>query len=234
MKKGVIFDMDGVLIDSMPFHAEAMRIAVKEVINRDINKKTMYLLEGLPGSNLVKEIFRREKIDGGFDDKTIQTISKRKTEIFKAIQKSKAITGAKELIAELKACKCLKAVVSGSSKEEIESILDENIGSSAFDFIISGDDIEEGKGKPDPAPFQTALDRMNLEPSQAIVVENSPLGVEAAHNARIPFIVTLNNTPLDTQIDFDFHLRLDKSEQENRIFEDTKSAVAYLKDWCCT
>lgn len=234
MKKGVIFDMDGVLIDSMPFHAEAMRIAVKEVINRDINKRTVYLLEGLPGSNLVKEIFRREKIEGGFDDKTIRAISKRKTEIFKKIQKSKAIKGAKELIEELKACKCLKAVVSGSSKEEIESILDENIGSSAFDFIISGDDVSEEKGKPDPAPFQTALDRMNLEPSQAIVVENSPLGVEAAHNARIPFIVTLNNTPLDTQIDFDFHLWLDKGEQESRIFENTKSAVAFLKHWCCT
>ena len=137
MKKGVIFDMDGVLIDSMPFHAEAMRIAVKEVTNREISKKNIYLLEGLPGSKLVEEIFRREKIDGGIDHKTIKTISKRKTEIFKAIQKSKAINGAKELIEELKACKCLKAVVSGSSKEEIESILDENIGSSGFDFIIS-------------------------------------------------------------------------------------------------
>jgi HAD superfamily hydrolase (TIGR01509 family) len=234
MKKGVIFDMDGVLIDSMPFHAEAMRIAVKEITNREISKKNIYLLEGLPGSKLVEEIFRREKIDGGIDHKTIKTISKRKTEIFKAIQKSKAINGAKELIEELKACKCLKVVVSGSSKEEIESILDENIGSSGFDFIISGDDLKEGQGKPDPAPFQTALDRMKIEPSQAIVVENSPLGVKAAHNAHIPFIVTLNNTPLDMQIDFDFLLRLDKREREGRIFEDTKSAAAYLKYWCCS
>ena len=233
MKKGVIFDMDGVLIDSMPFHAEAMRIAVKEETNRDINKKTVYLLEGLPGSKL-EEIFRREKINGYIDDKTIKTINRRKTEIFKTIQKSKAINGAKELIEELNACKCLKAVVSGSSKEEIESILDENIGSSCFEFIISGDDVKEGQGKPNPAPFQTALNRLNLEPSQAIVIENSPLGVEAAHNARIPFIVTLNNTPLDMQVDFDFLLRIDKREREGRPFKNTKSAAAYLKSWCCT
>ena len=46
--------MDGVLIDSMSFHAEAMRLAIKEETKRDINRKIVYLLEGLPGSKLVK------------------------------------------------------------------------------------------------------------------------------------------------------------------------------------
>jgi HAD superfamily hydrolase (TIGR01509 family) len=86
----------------------------------------------------------------------------------------------KELINELKSCRCLKAVVSGSSKEEVESVLDENIGSNNFDFVISGDDLTKGQGKPDPASFQTALQRMNLTRSEAIVVENSPLVIEAA------------------------------------------------------
>ena len=89
MKKGLIFDMDGVLIDSMPFHAEAMKIAIKEKTNRDIDKKIIYLLEGLPGSKLVEEILRREKVDGNIDEEAIKGISKRKTEIFKSIQKSK-------------------------------------------------------------------------------------------------------------------------------------------------
>jgi beta-phosphoglucomutase-like phosphatase (HAD superfamily) len=234
MKKGLIFDMDGVLIDSMSFHAEAMYIAIKEKTNRDINKKIVYLLEGLPGSKLVEEIFRREKIDEDIDGKIVKSIGERKTKIFKSIQKSKAIIGAKELIDELKRCKCLKAVVSGSSKEEIGSILDQNIGSSSFDFVISGDDLKAGQGKPDPAPFQTALQQMKLEPSQAIVVENSPLGVEAAHNAHIPFIITLNDTPLDIHVDFDFLMRLDEGEREGRIFVDTKAAAGYLKNWCCT
>ena len=59
------------------------------------------------------------------------------------------------------------AVVSGSSKEKIESILDENIGSNNFDFVISGDDLKEGQGKPDPASFQIAK-RMNLLNSEAL------------------------------------------------------------------
>jgi beta-phosphoglucomutase-like phosphatase (HAD superfamily) len=51
------------------------------------------------------------------------------------------------LIRYMKGCRCLKAVVSGSSKEEIETVLDENIGSNNFDFVISGDDLKEGQGK---------------------------------------------------------------------------------------
>jgi beta-phosphoglucomutase len=120
--------MDGVLIDAMPFHAEAMRLAIKEETKRDINKKLVYLLEGLPGSKLVKEIFKREKIDENVDDNTAERVGKRKKEIFKEIQSSKPIEGARELINELKSCRCLKAVVSGSSKEEIETVLEKNIG----------------------------------------------------------------------------------------------------------
>jgi beta-phosphoglucomutase len=149
-------------------HAEAMRLAIKEQTKHDIDKKIVYLLEGMPGSKLVKEIFKRENIDENIDNKIAEKISKRKKEIFNEIQNSKPIEGARELIIDLKNCSCLKAVVSGSSKTEIGNILDENIGSNNFDLVITGDDLKEGQGKPDPAPFQTALQRMNLNSSQAL------------------------------------------------------------------
>lgn len=76
----------------------------------------------MPGSKLVKEIFIRENIDENIDDKIAEKISKRKKEIFKEIQNSKPIEGARELVNDLKSCSCLKAVVSGSSKAEIENI----------------------------------------------------------------------------------------------------------------
>ena len=46
--KAIIFDMDGVLVDAMPFHYEAMRTAMKELKNIDLDKRTFYLLEGMP------------------------------------------------------------------------------------------------------------------------------------------------------------------------------------------
>jgi beta-phosphoglucomutase-like phosphatase (HAD superfamily) len=97
--------------------------------------------------------------------------------------------------------------------------------------VISGDDLKKGQGKPDPAPFQTALQEMNLTPSEAIVVENFPLGIEAADKAGIPYIVILNNTPLE--IPSDFGSLLEEGKLNNRIFKDTKAARNFLMDWCC-
>jgi beta-phosphoglucomutase-like phosphatase (HAD superfamily) len=65
----------------------------------------------------------------------ITFLSPLSTALFKAI-----VEGARELINDLKSCRYLKAVVNGSSKEEIETVFDENIGSNNFDFAISGDD----------------------------------------------------------------------------------------------
>jgi beta-phosphoglucomutase-like phosphatase (HAD superfamily) len=67
---------------------------------------------------------------------------------------------------------------------------------------------------------------MHLKPSEAIVVENAPLGVEAAIRAGIEYIITLNNTPLDIFSDF-------KDRERNKIFKDTNSASSFLKEWCC-
>lgn len=228
--RGIIFDMDGVLIDAMPFHAEAMRIAINEETGHNIDKKIVYLLEGMPGPELIKEIFKRDNISNKDGDDLAEKISKRKKELFKQIQKSQAIEGAKELIEDLRYCNCLKALVSGASKKEIEAILDENIGLKSFDVVIAGDDIEEGK--PHPSPFQTALQRMNLKPSEAIVVENAPLGVEAAIRAGIEYIVTLNNTPLDISSDFK-GITSFVDREKDKIFKDTKSASNFLKRWCC-
>ncbi len=198
-RKGIIFDMDGVLVDAMPFHAEAMSRAIKEITNHEIDKKNIFLLEGMPSSALVKEIFKGEninkKIDVNDDDDLAKQIGSRKEQLFKQIQNARGIDGAKELLES-----CIKAVVSGAAREEVEAILDKNIGAKYFDFIIAGDDIE--KGKPNPAPFMIALNKMNLPVSQVIVVENSPLGVEAANKAGLECIITLNNTFLDIQNDF--------------------------------
>jgi glycerol-3-phosphate dehydrogenase len=77
-------------------HAEAMRLAIKEQTKHDIDKKIVYLLEGMPGSKLVKEIFKRENIDENIDNKIAEKISKRKKEK-KYLTKFKILNQSKEL-----------------------------------------------------------------------------------------------------------------------------------------
>jgi beta-phosphoglucomutase-like phosphatase (HAD superfamily) len=68
--------------------------------------------------------------------------------------------------------------------------------------------------------------KVDNNPSDAMVVENAPLGVKAANNAGIPCIVTLNTSPLTIR---DFKNLISK----DRIFKDTASAGKFLKNWCC-
>lgn len=120
-----------------------------------------------------------------------------------------------------------------AAKQEVDSIIDDIFGKDKFDLIINGDEFE-GKGKPDPAPFNVALQRLNAgntnNPSPddvtvAVVVENAPLGVKAANNASMPCIVTLNTSPLTID---DFKGLI----SDDRIFKDTISAGKFLKNWC--
>ena len=68
--KAIIFDMDGVLVDAMPFHYEAMRKALKELTNIDLDKRTFYLLEGMPVAEMTLEIFRLKGYDADVSKNT--------------------------------------------------------------------------------------------------------------------------------------------------------------------
>jgi beta-phosphoglucomutase len=216
--RGIIFDLDGVLTDSMPAHYKAWEIAFKEVANMNVDERLIYLLEGMRGSELVKTIFEQK----GFRNYTlVEKVNSRKNEIFKeTISNIESYYETTELVASLG---CSKAVVSGSAKEDVETIIDRSFGKELFDRIITADDIE--KGKPDPSSFLVALKKMNLKPSQTMVVENAPLGVQAANSAGIKCIVVLNNNPLMIS-DFESVI------SEDGIFKETRSAKNVLQSWC--
>jgi beta-phosphoglucomutase-like phosphatase (HAD superfamily) len=218
--------MDGVLIDAMPFHAEAFQKAFREIVKIDIDKRNVFLLEGMPGPLLIREIFKRSNLESP-DEKLVENISNRKKGLFEELQRAGAFPGVKELIESLNCKNCLTAVVSGASRKEVESLLEQN-NLCKFDLIISSEDLEEGK--PSPQPFITALSKLKLNPSEALVVENAPLGVESAIKANIEYIITLNNTPLELS---DFRVLNDKDSVSKNVYKDTQSAAKFLIDWCC-
>ena len=98
----------------------------------------------------------------------------------------KPYDGVRELIIN-DLTKCLKAVVSGAAKKEVDTIIEQNFGKDKFDLIMNGDEFE-GKGKPDPAPFKVALQRLNADYAtsndEVIVVENAPLGIKSSQQCR--------------------------------------------------
>jgi beta-phosphoglucomutase len=230
IKKGIIFDMDGVLVDAMPFHCKAIQTAAKQEVNIDVAQRDIYLLEGMPGEDMVGELLRHKRYTGNIEelsdddsdklDSIAHRIHERKKKIFQQINASAPINRAKELVSSIH---CKKALVSGAAKQEVDSIINKYFGKDAFDVVVSGEDLEEGK--PSPDPFRTALTKMGLTESEAIVVENAPLGVKAANNAGIRCIVTLNDTPLKIS-DFEGLIAFES------IFPNTSSVILFLKEYC--
>jgi HAD superfamily hydrolase (TIGR01509 family) len=216
-KKGIIFDLDGVLVNSMPSHFQAWKEAFAKIAGIEITDRDIYLLEGMRGLDLVAKIFEQK---GFHNYSLVQKVHNEKSRIFKEIRSSEPFEGAKEMVERIR---CSKGVVSGSTKQDVETMLDIAFGKDRFNVIIAADDIQ--KGKPEPDAFLESLRRMDLKPAEGLVVENAPLGVEAATNASIECYVVLNNTPL-TRSDFEGII------PQNKIFEKTSKLGSIIEQLC--
>lgn len=214
-ERGIIFDLDGVLVDSMPAHIDAWISAFRQVAGVSLDRRLFYELEGMRGIELVEKVLaERGKKDIALAEKVV----KEKDRIFHSKTLPPPFEGVKDMVSSLRSA---KAVVSGSSRRDVEAVLDSGIGKDLFDVLVTADDVK--KGKPDPLSFAAALRKLGVPAGKAVVVENAPLGVLAANRAGIPCYVALNNTLLSPR---DFDGLIDKS----RIFDRTSSLRDVLEE----
>ena len=215
--KGLIFDLDGVLVDSMPTHYKAWKIAFDETTSLQVDERSIYLLEGMRGEDLVEEIFKKYSYT---DLSKTKDVLLRKDEIFRSMMNVKPYDKVNEILRQLK---CTKGIVSGSAKQDVVSIIDRCLQNDVINIVLTGDDIAQGK--PNPEGFKLFLQRARLNPSDVLVIENAPLGVQASNNAAIKPVVVLNNSPLRVN-DFDNLIPIDQ------IYDETKNIGDKLITWC--
>jgi HAD superfamily hydrolase (TIGR01509 family) len=215
--KGLIFDLDGVLVDSMPTHYRAWKTAFEETTSLRVDERSIYLLEGMRGEDLVEKIFKKYSYAGHSKAKEVVL---RKDDIFRSMMDVKPYDKVNEILEQLT---CTKGIVSGSAKQDVVSIIDRCLQKDVIDIVLTGDDIAQGK--PNPEGFNLFLQRTKLNPSDVLVIENAPLGVKASNNALIKPVVVLNNSPLRAP---DFINLI----PNNQIYEETKSIEDQLITWC--
>ena len=168
--------MDGVLVDSMPYHADAW-IAVLGEVGITISRQDIYDIEGSNHEGVIHLMF--EKARRVSNRQTIEELAQKKTEIFKRISILKAFPGMVECLNALKHRYRL-GVVSGSDTTTVHWILN-TLFPMGFETIITGEDVQEGK--PSPEPYLKAIEKLNIQKDECIVIENAPLGVESAKRA---------------------------------------------------
>jgi beta-phosphoglucomutase len=176
MLKAVIFDMDGVLVDSMPYHADAWVIVFADE-GIKIKREDIYEIEGSNHTGIIKLIFRKAGRTPQHED--FYRLAEKKKKIFKKINKVGVFNGIYESISLLKG-KCLIGVVSGSDKAVVDELI-ERFFPDTFPVVVTGNDVSEGK--PSPEPYLKAVEMLNVRKDECIVIENAPLGVESAKRA---------------------------------------------------
>ncbi len=175
--KAILFDMDGVITDTMSYHYDAWRaVLLKSGIS--VSCWDIYCREGQDGLTSVKDIFRQYGVPLGIG--TARAILSEKEELFKATVRRRFVKGSRSFVRLLKRKGLLLALVTGTSRHEMHRILPDSLF-GLFDVTVTGSDVK--KGKPHPEPFLKALAKLKASPDEAAVIENAPFGIEAAKRA---------------------------------------------------
>lgn len=187
--KAVIFDMDGVLIDSEPAYLEMNRTLFTEfgIEMDDENYKALVGLPSLPMWKMLKEKYNLPNDVSDF----MQLEKKRMHEILDSDIISKPIDGIYELLKTLKENKIKLSVASSSAKANINFVLNKLNLKDHFDFIISGEEV--CNGKPSPDIFLRAAENLNTAPGKCFVIEDSTNGINAAISAGMISVGFSNN-----------------------------------------
>lgn len=191
--KAVLFDMDGVLYDSMPLHAIAWQESMKK-FGIHMTTADAYATEGARGIDTIR-LFVKQQQGKDISLEEAQRMYDEKTRLFHAMPEAPIFDGVFSIMEKIQRSGMTVNVVTGSGQRPlIERLLHDFRQYLDEDHITTAYDVKHGK--PNPDPYLTGLRKAgNLQPNEGIVIENAPLGVRAGVSAGI-FTVAINSGPL--------------------------------------
>jgi HAD superfamily hydrolase (TIGR01509 family) len=211
----LLFDCDGVIIETEELHRLAYNAAFKE-FNLQIGDEPVEwtveyydVLQNTVGGGKNKMFFHFRETKGAFptsedgkaapstpdeEQDLVDRLQARKTDLYKELiaEKAMARPGVLELMDQALADPTIKVgVCSASTKAAVTKVLDVTLGEERrkkLDVCILGDDV--AKLKPDPLIYSTAAERLQIDPSKCVVIEDSIVGLKAAKGAGMRCVIT--------------------------------------------
>jgi len=187
--QAIIFDMDGVIVDSMPYHFIAWYEALRPWGVR-VSCFEVYAQEGERWETTLKGLLKREKIKP--TQKVLSAIFTLRQKIFKRYFKRYIFHGAYELLVDLRKQGFILGLVTGSPLNEIKRILPVKL-LRLFTAVVAGNQVKNGK--PHPEPYLRAARLLELAPKACLVIENAPFGIISAKQAGMPCIAVSTSLP---------------------------------------
>jgi beta-phosphoglucomutase len=173
----VIFDMDGVLVDSYWPHYQAWKLTAKKH-NLPITEEQFAAAFGKTGPDFIHQLWPDLVPDGG-----IAALDAEKEQLYRQVLRENfpAMKGVSDLIRSLHAKGYALAVGSSGAPENIQVVLECLPGADCFGATVNGREVT--RGKPDPEIFLLAARKLGADPRNTAVIEDAPVGVQAARAA---------------------------------------------------
>lgn len=183
MLKAVIFDMDGVIINSEPQHYEAYVMLCKEY---DVELPYEIYKGFIGGTHAMVCEYLRKDLKLPLEEEEMQEILRKNRRYLIDTKGYEEITGIRELIQSLHAHGIKLAIASSSPEKEIEEVVKSLGMENYFEKLVSGETVENPKPAPDV--FLKAVKALEVDTEECIIIEDSGNGVKASVAAGIPVI----------------------------------------------
>jgi beta-phosphoglucomutase family hydrolase len=188
MTKAVLWDLDGVLVDTAPFHLQAWQ-ELFQSLGKGFAEADFRRTFGLRNDAILGDIL------GDLRPAEIERLAQKKEELYRQKIEGKvtAIPGAVELLQRLQQRGRKSAIVSSTTRENVRVVLGSLGLEGAFEAVVAEEDAS--KGKPDPQGFLVAAEKLGVAASECMVIEDAPGGVEAAKRAGMRCIGVTTSRP---------------------------------------
>lgn len=194
--QAVLWDMDGVIVDTYEGHLLAWQQTLREV-GLEFDEETFRWTFGMNNRLILNTVYGRE-----VEEEFFQKMNERKETIFRKNIKGKVkpLPGVTDWLQRFKEMDIKQAVASSAPQENIEALLTEMGIRGFFQAEAAGGPLQ---GKPNPAVFLLAAELLGVDPLNCLVIEDSIVGVEAARRAgsRCVAVLTTNQASELTQAD---------------------------------
>ncbi len=188
---GVLFDWDGVVIDSSSQHERSWELLAAE--------RHLFLPEGhfKAGFGKKNEIII-PTLGWGDDPSLVRALADRKEELYRELIAKEGVTilpGARELLIALKAKGIPRAVGSSTPRENLDALFASTGLDALFEAVVCGSDVSHGK--PDPEVFLLGAEKLGLPAGRCIVIEDAFAGIEAARRGGMKVVGVATTNPLE-------------------------------------
>jgi len=175
--QAVLFDLDGVLVDTPRYHAIAWQTVLSS-LGGSITEEMVFLNEGRKAEEILIQLLNEVGLSPSAAD--LDLLVEKKREYFRRIAKVHFYPHTLDVIRKLKSWGMQLAIVSGCAKSSMQNVLTES-QKNMFDLIQTSDDVP--KAKPNPEPYDLARKKLKIKREACLAVENAPLGITSAKRA---------------------------------------------------